>query len=78
MFGSLEDDQETEQVRYVWGRLAKDGGKILFWLPREEKFRELEDEDLVADIEYSRKYWSEESGSGERSDAPSRLRSYGG
>jgi len=47
IFGSFEDNEGKEEgagqrpARYIWGRLVKDEGKILFWLPREERFREL-------------------------------------
>lgn len=44
LFGSFEDEEAEkgqELARYIWGRLVKDEGTILFWLPREERFREL-------------------------------------
>lgn len=40
-FGSLEEREEPEQIRYLWGRLVKDENTMLFWLPRVEKFRQL-------------------------------------
>ncbi len=45
-FGSLPND-EPENVRYLWGRLAKDGDKVLFWLPRAEKFQQLVEEGVL-------------------------------
>jgi hypothetical protein len=47
MFGSLENDEDPQNVRYLWGRLEKDEGKILFWLPGVEKFRQLVEEGLL-------------------------------
>lgn len=41
LFGSFEEDEGPEPARYIWGRLVKEEGTILFWLPREERFREL-------------------------------------
>ncbi len=52
IFGSLQNDDDDpgagrpgsgqpENVRFLWGRLAKDEGQILFWLPRVEKFQQL-------------------------------------
>lgn len=57
MFGSVENDEDPgsgrpENVRYLWGRLEKDEGKILFWLPSVEKFRQLvEDGVLPGEVE---------------------------
>ncbi len=36
-----------QEVRYLWGRLAKDGDRILFWLPRAEKFQQLVEEGVL-------------------------------
>jgi hypothetical protein len=41
LFGSFEEHEGDEPPRYIWGRLLNDEGTILFWLPREEKIREL-------------------------------------
>lgn len=46
-FANLLDDEETNGVRYSWGRLGINNGLVMFWCPDEDAFKDLVERGIV-------------------------------